>query len=83
MTSLEQMAGDALRSGGSHQVLLCAGQSLDSARLSGPAVAHWQSVASASERALGQAHPGTLLASGQLANATLAAGLGAAAASCR
>ena len=77
VTSLEQAAGDALWAGGSHQVLFRAGQSLDSARLSGPAVAHWQSVAPASERALGPAHPDTLLATGQLASATLAAGLGA------
>ena len=77
VTSLEQTAGDVLWAGGSHQVLLRAGQSLDSARLSGPAVAHWQSVALASERALGPAHPDTLLATGQLAGATLAAGLGA------
>lgn len=77
VTSLEQAAGGALWAGGSHQVLLRAGQSLDSARLSGPAVAHWKLVASASERALGPAHPDTLLAAGQLAKATLAAGLGA------
>ena len=77
VASLEQAAGDALWAGGSHQVLFRAGQSLDSARLSGPAVAHWQLVASASERTLGPAHPDTLLATGQLASATLAAGLGA------
>ena len=77
---LEQAAGDALWVGGSHQVLLRAGQSLDSARLSGPAVAHWRLVTSASERTLGPAHPDTLLATGQLASATLAAGLGAEAA---
>ena len=77
VASLEQAAGDALWAGGSHRVLFRAGQSLDSARLSRPAVAHWQLVASASERTLGQAHPDTLLATGQLASATLAAGLGA------
>jgi tetratricopeptide (TPR) repeat protein len=77
VASLEQAAGDALWAGRSHQVLFRAGQSLDSARLSGPAVAHWQLVASASERTLGPAHPDTLLATGQLASATLAAGLGA------
>ena len=77
VASLEQAAGDALWADGSHQVLFRAGQSLDSARLSGPAVAHWQRVASASERTLGTAHPDTLLATGQLASATLAAGLGA------
>ena len=74
--SLEQAAGDALWAGGSHEVLFRAGHSLDSARLSGPAVTHWKLVASASERTLGPAHPDTLLATGQLASATLAAGLG-------
>ena len=77
VASLEQAAGDALWTGGSHEVLFRAGHSLDSARLSGPAVAHWALVASASERALGPDHPDTLLATGQLASATLAAGLGA------
>ena len=77
VASLEQAAGDALWAGGSHQVLFRAGLSLDTAPLSGPAVAHWQLVASASERTLGPGHPDTLLATGQLASATLAAGLGA------
>lgn len=77
VASLEHTAGDALWTGGSHEVLFRAGHSLDGARLSGPAVAHWRLVAVASERTLGPAHPDTLLATGQLAGATLAAGLGA------
>ena len=77
VTSLEQAAGDALWAGGSHQVLFRAGQSLDSARLSGPAVGAL-AVGRVGQRAgLGPAHPDTLLAAGQLASAMLAAGLGA------
>jgi tetratricopeptide (TPR) repeat protein len=73
--SLEQAAADVLWSG-SHHVLLRAGQSLDDAGLSGPAVRHWRSVADASERALGPAHPDTVLATTRLGSAALAAGLG-------
>ncbi|MGH3214801.1 MAG: hypothetical protein ACRDN1_15045, partial [Trebonia sp.] len=77
VTSLDQAAGDALWAGEAHQVLLRAGQSLDSARLTRPAVRHWRAVAETSERVLGPARPDTLLAGSRLASATLAAGDGA------
>ena len=77
VTSLDQAAGDALWAGEAHQVLLRAGQSLDSARLTRPAVRHWRAVAETSERVLGPAHPDTLLAGSRLASAALAAGDGA------
>ena len=77
VTSLDQAAGDVLWAGEAHQVLLRAGQSLDSARLTRPAVRHWRAVAETSERVLGPAHPDTLLAGSRLASATLAAGDGA------
>ena len=77
VTSLDQAAGDVLWTGEAHQVLLRAGQSLDSARLTQPAVRHWRAVAETSERVLGAAHPDTLLAGSRLASATLAAGDGA------
>ena len=76
VTSLDQAAGDALWAGEAHQVLLRAGQSLDSARLTRPAVRHWRAVAETSGRALGPAHPDTLLAGSRLASAALAAGDG-------
>ena len=77
VTSLDQAAGDVLWTGEAHQVLLRAGQSLDSARLTQSAVRHWRAVAETSERVLGAAHPDTLLAGSRLASATLAAGDGA------
>ncbi len=75
--SLEQTAGDALWASGSYRVLFRAGHSLDDARLIGPAVGHWRSVATASERRLGTGHDDTLLAATRLASAALAAGHGA------
>ena len=75
--SLQRDAADALWAGGSHHVLFRAGQSLDAARLTRPAVGHWRKVAGTSERVLGPAHSDTLLASIRLASAALAAGLSA------
>jgi len=75
--SLQQAAAESLWAGGCHAVLFQAGRSLDSAGLSGPAVAHWRSLASASERMLGPSHQDTLLAADRLASALLAAGMGA------
>jgi tetratricopeptide (TPR) repeat protein len=80
VASLDQAAGDVLWAGKAHQVLLRAGQSLDNARLTRPAVRHWRAVAETSERVLGPAHQDTLLAGSRLASATLAAGDGAEAA---
>jgi tetratricopeptide (TPR) repeat protein len=76
-TSLQQAAADALWAGGAHAVLFQAGQSMDSARLRGPAVAHWRAVAAASERVLGSGHQETLQATARLGSALLAAGQGA------
>jgi tetratricopeptide (TPR) repeat protein len=73
--SLEKTAADALWAGGSHAILLRAGRSLDDARLTGPAVRHWRSIADTSERLLGPAHPDTLLAVTRQAEAAMAAGL--------
>jgi len=75
--SLERAAADALWAGGSHRVLFRAAESLDAARLRGPAAGRWRAIAEASERVLGTAHPDTLLATTRLAGAALAAGLGA------
>ena len=65
----------ALQSGGGcHRLLLAAGQSLDSARLTGPAVDWWRDLAADSDRILGPGHPDTVLAADLLADALLAAG---------
>ena len=72
--SLQRAAGDRLWRGGCHLLLKRAGQSLDSARLAGPAVAYWRELAAASDRLLGPGHPDTLMAGQRLADAYLAAG---------
>ena len=75
--SLQQAAARSLWAGSCHGILFQAGRSLDSAGLTGPAVAHWQALASACERVLGSSHQDTQLAADRLAGALLAAGLGA------
>ena len=72
--ALRQVAGDRLWAGGCHPVLLRAGDSLDRARLTGPAVDHWSDLVATSDRLLGAGHPHTILAGQRLAEAQLAAG---------
>ena len=74
--SLQQAGGEALWAGGAYQVLFRAGQSLDTARITGPAVSHWRAVATAIERRLGAAHEDAQFAVARLASAALAAGMG-------
>jgi hypothetical protein len=81
--SLLQAAGDLLWAGGRcHRVLLAAGQSLDSARMSGPAAAWWQQLTTTSGRLLGERHLDTIAAAGLLNDALLAAGRGNDAVTC-
>ncbi|MGH3207004.1 MAG: tetratricopeptide repeat protein, partial [Trebonia sp.] len=72
--ALRQIAGDRLWVGGCHPLLLRAGDSLDRARLTGPAVDHWRDVVATSDELLGAGHPHTILAGQRLAEALLAAG---------
>jgi tetratricopeptide (TPR) repeat protein len=72
--SLQQAAGDLLWAVGCHPLLLRAGRSLDSARLTGPAIGYWRELAAVSDRILGPGHPDTLVAGQRLADAYLAAG---------
>jgi tetratricopeptide (TPR) repeat protein len=72
--SLQQAGGKLLLTGGCHPLLLRAGQSLDTARLTGPAVAYWQALAAACETTLGPTHPDSQLIDERLAEAYLAAG---------
>jgi tetratricopeptide (TPR) repeat protein len=74
VTTLRQITGDLLWAGGCHPVLLRAGESLDGARLTEPAVDHWLDLATTSGRLLGGGHPDTMLAGQRLADAYLAAG---------
>ena len=71
--SLQRAAGDLLSEGGSHLLLLRAGQSLDRTRLAGPAVAYWRELTAVSGRVLGPNHPDSLAAGHRLAHAYLAA----------
>jgi tetratricopeptide (TPR) repeat protein len=72
--ALRQVAGNRLWAGGCHPVLLRAGDSLDKARLTGPAVDHWHDLVTTSEQLFGAGHPDTILAGQRLAEACLAAG---------
>ena len=74
MATLRRITGDRLWDGGCHPVLVRAGDSLDRARLTGPAVDHWRDLATTSSRLLGGEHPDTVLAGQRLADAYLAAG---------
>ena len=74
VASLRWITGDRLWDGGCHPVLVRAGDSLDRARLTGPAVDHWRDLATTSNRLLGSEHPDTVLVSQRLADAYLAAG---------
>ena len=71
--ALRQAAGERLWAGGCHPVLLRAGDSLDQARLTGPAVDHWRELFITSDQLLGAGHPHTILAGQRLAEALLAA----------
>jgi tetratricopeptide (TPR) repeat protein len=72
--TLRQITGDLLWEGGCHPLLVRAGDSLDRAGLTGPAVEHWRDLATTGGRLLGEGHPDTLLAGQRLADAYLAAG---------
>ena len=74
VATLRRITGDRLWDGGCHPVLVRAGDSLDRARLTGPAVDHWRDLATTSNRLLGGEHPDTVLAGQRLADAYLAAG---------
>jgi tetratricopeptide (TPR) repeat protein len=72
--ALRQSTGNRLWAGSLHPVLLRAGDSLDHARLTGPAVDHWHDLVITSCQLLGAGHPDTILAGQRLAEACLAAG---------
>ena len=72
--ALRQVAGNQLWAGGCHPVLIRAGDSLDHARLTGPAVDHWSDLVTTSGQLLAAGHPDTMLAGQRLAEANLTAG---------
>jgi tetratricopeptide (TPR) repeat protein len=74
VAALRRVTGDLLWDGGCHPLLVRAGDSLDHASLTGPAVDHWLDLATTGGRLLGGGHPDTMLAARRLADAYLAAG---------
>ena len=74
VATLRRITGDLLWDGGCHPLLVRAGDSLDRARLTEPAVDHWRDLATTGGRLLGGGHPDTMLAGQRLADAYLAAG---------
>jgi len=72
--ALREIAGNRLWADGCHPVLLRAGDSLDHARLTGPAVDHWSDLVTTGGQLLSAGHPHTILAGQRLAEAYLAAG---------
>ena len=74
VATLRRITGNLLWDGGCHPLLVRAGDSLDRARLTEPAVDHWRDLATTSGRLLGGGHPDTMLAAQRLADAYLAAG---------
>jgi tetratricopeptide (TPR) repeat protein len=71
---LQDAAIDALWVDGCHPLLLRVGQSLDDARLAGPAVEFWQDLAARCDAKLPPGHPDALLVADRLAAASLTAG---------
>ena len=73
--SLRQAARDLLWADGHcHPLLMLAGQSMDTARLTGPAVAYWREFAVDSERMLGSGSLETLMVADYLGQALMTAG---------
>jgi tetratricopeptide (TPR) repeat protein len=71
--SLQSSAADALWTDGYHPLLLRVGQSLDQARLVGPAVDYWRDLAARCDISLSPGHPDALVVAAHLAAAYLAA----------
>jgi tetratricopeptide (TPR) repeat protein len=75
VTRLQQVAGDRLWATGEvHPLLLRAGQSMDSARLTGPAASYWAALTATSDRIHGSDSPVAVTVGSHLARALLAAG---------
>ncbi len=74
VATLRRITGNLLWDGGCHPLLMRAGDSLDRARLTEPAVDYWRDLAATGGSLLGGGHPDTMLASQRLADALLTAG---------
>lgn len=72
--SLRRATAGLLWTDGCHPLLFLAGQSLDDAGLTGPAVDYWSDVASVAERLFGPGHPDSMVLIERLAAAYMADG---------
>lgn len=72
-SSLQAVSGDLLWDAEVHPLLLRAGDSLDAARLVGPAARYWRGIAEKAAQVLGPGHPETLRAREKLVAALVAA----------
>jgi tetratricopeptide (TPR) repeat protein len=72
--SLQSSAAEVLWTDGCHPLLLRVGQSLDQARLVGPAVEYWQRLATDCDTKLAPGHADALVVAARLAAAYLTAG---------
>jgi tetratricopeptide (TPR) repeat protein len=71
---LRRATGGLLWSGGCHPLLLRAGQSLDDASLTGPAVDYWAELTAIGDQVFGPGHPESMVTVERLASAFVAAG---------
>ena len=74
VASLQDSAADVLWTGNCHPLLLRVGQSLDEARLAGPAVTYWRDLAARCDTKLVPGHADARVVAVRLAGAYLAAG---------
>jgi tetratricopeptide (TPR) repeat protein len=72
--SLRRATGGLLWTGGCHPLLLRAGQSLDDASLTGPAVDYWAELTAIGDQVFGPGHPESMVTVERLASAFVAAG---------
>ena len=71
---LRRATGGLLWTGGCHKLLLRAGQSLDEASLTGPAVDYWAELTATGDQVFGPGHPESMVTVERLASAFVAAG---------
>src|SRR5215469_1258028 len=71
---LRRATGGLLWTGGCHKLLLRAGQSLDEASLTGPAVDYWAELTAIGDQVFGPGHPESMVTVERLASAFVAAG---------
>jgi tetratricopeptide (TPR) repeat protein len=71
---LRRATGGLLWTNGLHPLLLRAGQSLDDASLTGPAVDYWTQLTSTGDQVFGPGHPDSMVAVEKLATAYVTAG---------